>query len=165
MELIFQTAQGETKSIYLQTQRDGSFQAYIDDQMLRVVPIYEGERGLMMLEIEGVRLSFYAAKRGSEHFVWYAGRGIQLTRTTVRVARQAESHAGDLSAAMPGQVLDVLVAVGEGVRQGDTLVILEAMKMEMRVKAPHDGTVLKVLCTKGDSVERGQLLVEVEKEG
>ncbi|MCB9457792.1 MAG: biotin/lipoyl-binding protein [Anaerolineaceae bacterium] len=62
---------------------------------------------------------------------------------------------------MPGQVVNVLVAVGDSVTRGQTLVVLEAMKMEIRVAAPGDGTVRRLLVAQGDVVERGQLLLEV----
>ena len=63
---------------------------------------------------------------------------------------------------MPGLVLDVLVNEGDPVAKGDTLVLLEAMKMELRISAPGDGRVAKVLCQAGQVVERGQVLVEIE---
>jgi biotin carboxyl carrier protein len=47
------------------------------------------------------------------------------------------------------------------VARGDTLVVLEAMKMEIRVTAPHEGRVSRLLCAPGDVVERGQPLVEL----
>ena len=63
---------------------------------------------------------------------------------------------------MPGRVLDVLVRAGDVVRKGDTLVLLEAMKMELRIAAPADGSVVHVRCAAGDVVERGQVLVELQ---
>jgi biotin carboxyl carrier protein len=64
---------------------------------------------------------------------------------------------------MPGQVRSVEVAPGQAVKKGQTLVVVEAMKMEMRVQAPRDGTVKRLLARQGDTVERGQLLVEMEE--
>lgn len=62
---------------------------------------------------------------------------------------------------MDGAIIDVLVKAGQSVRQGDTLVILEAMKMEHPVKADRDGIVGEVHAGKGDQVKRSQLLVEI----
>ena len=62
---------------------------------------------------------------------------------------------------MDGAIIDVLVEAGQSVRQGDTLVILEAMKMEHPVKADRDGFVGEVHASKGDQVKRSQLLVEI----
>ena len=63
----------------------------------------------------------------------------------------------NINAPMPGTILDVKVAVGQAVKKGDILVILEAMKMENEILAPCDGTVSYVIA-KGSSVETGTLL-------
>lgn len=64
---------------------------------------------------------------------------------------------------MDGAIIDVLVAEGDQVEQGQTLVILEAMKMEHPVKADRrGGTVGQLLARKGDQVKRGQLLADVQ---
>jgi biotin carboxyl carrier protein len=65
---------------------------------------------------------------------------------------------------MPGLVLDVLVAEGDPVERGDVLVLLSAMKMELRIAAPAAGQVTKVHCQAGQVVERGQALVEITAE-
>ena len=60
---------------------------------------------------------------------------------------------------MPGTILDVRVSAGQAVKSGDILVILEAMKMENEIVAPHDATVAQVLVSKGASVNTGAALV------
>ena len=60
---------------------------------------------------------------------------------------------------MPGTILDVKTSVGASVNEGDTLIVLEAMKMENEIVAPSSGTVASVAVSKGDSVEAGQVLV------
>jgi 3-methylcrotonyl-CoA carboxylase alpha subunit len=75
-----------------------------------------------------------------------------------------EGHRGKgLVAPMPGLVLRVLVKEGERVRTHQTLVVVEAMKMEHAIEAPHDGIVKKVHCAEGGRVTEGQLLVELEE--
>jgi biotin carboxyl carrier protein len=66
---------------------------------------------------------------------------------------------------MPGLVLRVLVREGDEVHTHQTLVVLEAMKMEHAIEAPHDGIVKKVHCQEGGRVNEGQLLVELEQDG
>lgn len=68
----------------------------------------------------------------------------------------------DLKAPMPGLILDVNIKAGDEVKEGDYLLVLEAMKMENTLTAPRDGVVKSVLVKKGETVEKNQLLVEME---
>ena len=63
-----------------------------------------------------------------------------------------------VNAPMPGNILDVKVKPGDSVKAGDTLLILEAMKMENEISAPQDGTIASVDVRKGDVVYSGALL-------
>jgi 3-methylcrotonyl-CoA carboxylase alpha subunit len=94
-----------------------------------------------------------------------AGASVLEFEVGESVSSAARRHAGEdrLAAAMTSQVVDVPVKPGDRVRKGDTLVVLEAMKMETRVAAPHDATVKAVLCAAGDVVEKGKALVELEQ--
>ena len=60
---------------------------------------------------------------------------------------------------MPGNILKINFAQGQSVKEGDTLIVLEAMKMENDVVAPRDGTVAQIVVTKGAVVETGSPLV------
>lgn len=64
-----------------------------------------------------------------------------------------------IPAPMPGKILGVKAAVGQAVKKGDVVVVLEAMKMENEIVAPSDGTVASVNVSTGDSVEAGATLV------
>ena len=63
---------------------------------------------------------------------------------------------------MPGTILDVKVSVGQAVKNGDTLVILEAMKMENEIAAPRDGVVASINVTKGATVGTGDVLISLK---
>ncbi len=78
-------------------------------------------------------------------------------------APQASVKAGTtpVNSPMPGTILDVKVAVGQAVKEGDLLVILEAMKMENEIYAPCAGTVAQVLTSKGATVDTGAPLVTI----
>ncbi|MCJ7756671.1 MAG: acetyl-CoA carboxylase biotin carboxyl carrier protein subunit [Gillisia sp.] len=68
----------------------------------------------------------------------------------------------DIKAPMPGLILDVLVQVGDTVKEGDYLLVLEAMKMENTLTALGDGVVKSVSVIKGEKVEKNQLLIEID---
>lgn len=76
--------------------------------------------------------------------------------------RKASPHHSSLSAPMPGTVIRINVVAGAVVKRGDTLIVLEAMKMELPVRAPADGIVKTVSCREGELVQPGAALVELE---
>jgi len=73
--------------------------------------------------------------------------------------RTTRGHPPDLSAPMPATVVTVLVDPGQAVQRGDALVVLEAMKMELSLRAPRDGVIDTVTCREGDLVQPGAPLV------
>ena len=70
--------------------------------------------------------------------------------------------ANDIKAPMPGMVLSVLVETGQKVQKGETVLVLEAMKMENVLRTVTEGTVKKILVNNGDKVEKNQILVEMQ---
>ncbi len=81
-------------------------------------------------------------------------------QTAAPVAAPVAVGAGEqINAPMPGTVLRVNVTPGQAVKEGDVLLVLEAMKMENEITAPRAGTVNQVVATKGSTVETGAVLV------
>lgn len=76
------------------------------------------------------------------------------------ISSGTELKVNDVKAPMPGLIVGISVQPGDVVKKGDSLLILEAMKMENNIKAPGDGTVKTVRVIKSDRVEKGQVLVE-----
>ncbi|TDY11278.1 acetyl-CoA carboxylase biotin carboxyl carrier protein subunit [Meridianimaribacter flavus] len=74
----------------------------------------------------------------------------------------ASKHVNDIKAPMPGLILDISVSQGQEVKENDTLLILEAMKMENVLTSPRDGVIKTVSVAKGDAVDKNQLLIEFE---
>ena len=79
-------------------------------------------------------------------------------------AAPAAAPAGSISvnAPMPGNINAIKVTVGQAVKKGDNLLILEAMKMENEIKAPQDGVVASIAVSKGQSVNTGDLLISLK---
>ena len=89
-----------------------------------------------------------------------AAPSIQQTVTQTAAKPQPQGSAGSVkvTASVPGKVFKVEVRAGQTVRAGDTIVILESMKMEIPVVAPEDGTVASINAAVGDAVEAGAVL-------
>ncbi len=103
---------------------------------------------------QGPQGTVYVA--GSPDDLWAFWNGHVYRR--VRVVRADHS----LTAPMPGTVIKVLVAPGDSVLAGATLLVLEAMKMESPLRAPRDGVVRRVNCKEGELVQPDIPLVELE---
>ena len=75
------------------------------------------------------------------------------------VGARAASGIETLKAPMPGMVLSIPVQEGQAIKKGDTLIVLEAMKMENALKAPHDAVVSAIKAEAGKPVEKGAVLL------
>ncbi|PIA80367.1 acetyl-CoA carboxylase biotin carboxyl carrier protein subunit [Gaetbulibacter sp. 4G1] len=71
-------------------------------------------------------------------------------------------HVDSIKAPMPGLILDIAIKVNQEVKENDTLLILEAMKMENIITSPRDGVIKSISVNKGDAVEKNQLLIEFQ---
>ena len=80
------------------------------------------------------------------------------TTPVVKPAAQSTGKSG-VKSPLPGVILDIKVNVGDTVKKGQTIIILEAMKMENEILAPHDGTVAQVIVSKGSTVETDSPLI------
>jgi 3-methylcrotonyl-CoA carboxylase alpha subunit len=98
-----------------------------------------------------------------EAFVLSRGRQLRVVFPDL-LARdlQAVDSGGEIVAPMPGRIIEIAVASGQVVRQGDPLFMLEAMKMEHNVAAPFAGTVLDVCVSVGDQVSQGAVVVAMD---
>ncbi len=71
-------------------------------------------------------------------------------------------HVNSIKAPMPGLILEIQVKENQEVKENDTLLILEAMKMENIITSPRDGIIKSITASQGDAVEKNQLLIEFE---
>ena len=117
--------------------------------------------GTWRVTIDGKTTTAWTAV--DESGVWVHADGGVFYFPNEQNSRPSRSRSGghDLSAPMPATVRAVLVDVGAQVRAGDTVVTLEAMKMELSLRAPGDGTVTAIHCRAGELVQAGVPLVEI----
>ena len=138
--------------------RDGSFDVN-DGTVARVI---KWTSSGIDIEVNNSRF-FSKVTRDSDNVVVHGPWGDALFKILPRFTLPgSEAQAGGLIAPMPGKVVDLKVKTGSKVKKGDTLVILEAMKMEHQVKAPEDGKITKVLIKKDDQLENGALLMVLD---
>jgi biotin carboxyl carrier protein len=88
--------------------------------------------------------------------------GLDLLIKQMGFSVGASKNVSSIYAPMPGLILEINVRVGQAVKEGDPLLILEAMKMENVITSPRDGIVKSVSVEKGGTVEKKQLLIEFE---
>ena len=142
-----------------------SYRAELGDRTVKVEIIrVNAERGQVELLIDGQRLTAYVSSDGTKRWVTINGQTIVLTKSAAGAKRGGggHDHASELAAPMPGLVRSVNVEQGESVSKGQTLLVLEAMKMEIRIHAPREGVIKKLLVKQGQTVEREQVLIEIE---
>jgi pyruvate carboxylase subunit B len=126
-----------------------------------------GVPGTFSLVIDGRPHQAYVSRRGPGFEVTVDGRRFQVGPATGggggrRGAFGGQDRPGEMSAPLAGVVVDVRVAVGDRFETGQTLLVIEAMKMQNELQAPQAGTVTALHCEQGGRVEQGALVLEYE---
>ena len=139
-----------------------SYRAAMGDKIVDV-EILRTEDGQLELLIDGERITTHVSSDNAKRWVTINGRTTLLTKSSgAKRSGAKHDHSGELTAPMPGQVRAVNVSEGDVVTKGQTLIVLEAMKMEMKIQAPMDGMVSSISIEAGQTVEREQILISVE---
>jgi biotin carboxyl carrier protein len=138
------------------------FQAHIGGKTYQV-EVLDSSPGQITVSFAGRPLTIFWAADGHNKWVALEGCAYLLERPSAgRNRRKGEQAAENTARApMPAQVRAVYTADNKPVEKGETLLLLEAMKMEIRVQAPRAGVVRKVLVSTGETVNRDQVLVEI----
>ncbi len=140
---------------------DGSFRLDLPDRPAEVSATDLGDF-LLALRIDGIGARLRAVPHGDLVAVFHDGVLHEVRFLDPLAPSGAEALAGGrVLAPMPGRVLEVLVAEGEHVARGAVLLVLEAMKVQMRIAAPADGIVAALRCRPGDLVDDGAELVSL----
>jgi len=148
----------EEVSILYKSNRDGSFEINKGIN----AKIIEWNNSGIDIEIENKRF-FSKITRKDKNLIVHGPWGDILFKIMPRFKSVSqEVQDGGLIAPMPGKVIDLKVKVGSKIKKGDTLVILEAMKMEHTVKAIEDGVIDELFISNHDQVENGALLMVIK---
>ncbi len=136
--------------------------AVVAGKPLGAVTLLAGTETSVDLAVGGVREQVEVLRAGGRIFVDTASGGVELVEVDRFPEPRAQVATGSLTAPMPGTVVRVLVAEGDRVEAGRPLVVLEAMKMEHTVAAPHEGIVTAVNVTVPGQVDVGTVLAVVQ---
>ena len=132
-------------------------------------PAAKGGAAAYTATVDGKNVTVEVSADGKEYTAKVNGKSFKVAvaegaaAPAAKVAASAGGAAADLTAPMPGTVVKVLVAEGDEVAEGQTVVVLEAMKMETELKAEKAGRVAQVLAAQGAVVAAGDVLVKIEE--
>jgi len=140
-----------------------TYHATTGDKTVEVEIVRTGNEQLELL-IDGQHVTAYVSVDGAKRWVTINGQTVVFTKSSGGAQRRGSSHdhGSGLVAPMPGLVRSVNVVEEETVTKGQTLMVLEAMKMEIRIQAKSDGIVKIIHVKQGQTVERDQTLISVE---
>ena len=146
---------------------DADFDVEVDEDRVTIggagepLGVRSEEKGRLTVVTVAGDVAAIAAQRGDAVWVGVDGHVFELKVRHGGRRHTATADDDALSPPMPATVVRILVQPGASVAAGDLLIALEAMKMELAIRAPHDGVVKAVHCREGDLVQPGTPLVEM----
>ncbi len=153
---------GQVLRAYLRA--DGIFRLDLPEGMATAAVTVRDD-GMLLVRLDGAGVPLRSAAHGDLVWVFGDGAAHELRfLDPLAAAGGTEKGGGRVLAPMPGRVLEVLVGQGDQVARGALLLVLEAMKVQMRLTAPAAGVVAAVRCRPGDLVEDGSELVSLAAE-
>ncbi len=143
-------------------------EVFINDQKIDSTIIQKNEE--LTVNVKGKNFRIRIEEKDGQFKIRSNGKSAIVSITSkadeilskIGISDWSKSEESDLKAPMPGKILDVLISVGDQVEKGQSLVVLEAMKMENMLKSPKDGIIAEIKTLKGDTVEKNQILITFE---
>jgi propionyl-CoA carboxylase alpha chain len=162
-EVRYARSDGGEATVTYTAEPTGAFLASIDERTFRGTwHARDDHDRAVLLEIDGVTAVYWVNRVDD---TWYVNSSMgqsELVELPRFPDRTADATAGGLAAPVPGRIIAVDVSIGDAVVAGQTLVVMEAMKVEHRVLAPADGKVVDVFVATGDNVDAHEVLVQIE---
>jgi biotin carboxyl carrier protein len=163
MNWLFWLGQKEVK-ISLEKAGDNRLRVSVDDAHYDVFAEFIGQEEIL-LNVDGRIFNVIIHSDSVSHSVFINGRLFRVEkRSALKFLREEKGRQKkkEVKITMPGRVVQVLAASGDDVREGQPILVLEAMKMQNEIKAPQSGQLTKILFRAGDYVEAGSILFTVE---
>ncbi|MEW6212910.1 MAG: biotin/lipoyl-containing protein, partial [Acidobacteriota bacterium] len=153
----------ETIEVSYHPLKDDVYEVLCMDSQIEALVLSCGPDSIR-LSLDGVQRQFRVVEAGDVLYVHSAAGARAVRRLSRYPQRHDTSEHETANAQMPGQVLKILVAEGQRVEAGASLIVLEAMKMEQTIKATMDGFIETILVKVGDVVAPGEPLVQISAE-
>lgn len=134
----------------------------ISEHQLHV--LFQGESFVLDIKEADFHQKNYLIQRGSKPFEVAISNPLDALIASMGFSLDTVNDIQQISAPMPGLILDIHVEAGQEVNEDDPLLILEAMKMENVVASPRAGIIKEVLVKKGAAVDKSQVLIEFEND-
>lgn len=141
-------------------EKQGEYEITVDGASYRVAATLNGDA--LNVIVNGHRLTVHCFQDGDDLTLFHEGEQFNCRQYRDTFAESEESGDASLAAPMNGAVVAVLVEKGQKVSEGETLVVMEAMKMEHSISAPHDGVVSDIFFAEGDLVNEGSELLALD---
>lgn len=158
---------GETETNVELSRAAGGYRLHVGEHVIPM-DLKTGADGHAWLTVNGESVEVLIATRGDDVFVHVDGEAYQLRyqHPLKRLADAGHGSADDsIRAPMPGSLVSVAVKAGDAVTKGQTLLVMESMKMETTIVSPRDGVVAVVSFDKGQTFDRDALLLTLEPVG
>ncbi len=159
----------QTYTIDVQELGEDKYKIMIDDEE-HLIDGRQLTGHMYSLLVENQSFTVDVAEKDDEYTVVYKGKSFRVHVLDERKARRGGSEAGlggaeekDVRSMMPGKVVELLVNEGDQVVKDQSVIVIEAMKMENEIRAAVAGTVKAISVEAGQAVESGQLLIELEE--
>ena len=141
--------------------------SYINKESISIleknVEIISFDNEMLECVIDGIRSQYQIYRDEDRLFVFDSFNDIQLKVLPRFVDPSTSSIEGGLLAPMPGKISEVLIKKDQKVKAGQSLMIIEAMKMEQTIKSPNAGKISKIMVKKGQQVENGESLLVIDE--
>ncbi|MCQ6256770.1 acetyl/propionyl/methylcrotonyl-CoA carboxylase subunit alpha [Pseudomonas sp. Q11] len=149
-------------TLTLAVESGGTLRIQIAERVIELMLLDVDQCGATLM-IDGIRQHHAWRREGNDLWLFTRPGGLHLQdRTQAPITAKASASDGTLKAPMDGAIVEVLVSEGTAVRQGQLLMVLEAMKMEHPLKAGIDGVISRLQVKQGDQVKNRQVLLQVE---
>ena len=155
------------EELTLDYEQTGDTYEVVCNGQMQQAKVVASRDGTITFLIDGSPLHAHVVRDGDRSLVCIEGQTYEFNHTPPKQDRARQRGAGgsfepEIRSPMPGKILEVKVTEGETVEDGQTLILLEAMKMENSLAAEGNARVTKIHVADGDLVELGQVLVELE---